>query len=334
MKWSSPAGPPLPFAWCAAAAVKAHTAHLCCCQDDLGGAPCVCIRLQALHFACLAQVAESFPWTAGRSVLAHTSAVHTSVLGMRGLASAAGAAVCSVSVEESPDGCGWVRPLSRTCPAAAPSATGAPSPTDAAIPATAAAPEPQLGAALDSEVCHATCAGASCLGQAVGGGSSQDSGPFSLLVLPAECNLTGDRWASLPYLVRHVQSHGLGCPPHVRPSHGDGGGAGPPDGPLPRTAVGPRSSEGAGAVVPREGVPSGTTAWAAQALADGCSEAGRSGGGGRWLVLLDAAKACSTAPPDFATTPAGERSAGQACGAAIRTLGHSARPYRARRAPT
>ncbi|EFJ48731.1 hypothetical protein VOLCADRAFT_40621, partial [Volvox carteri f. nagariensis] len=148
--------------------------------------------------AALKMVAECFPWSAGASCLAHPAAVHNSVLGMRGPALAAGAAVQLVPVV---------------------------SPLGPLITADGGASDGLRGGG--------------------GGGTAAaagPSGPRHLLALPVECNFTGDR--------QHLADA-------VRNDAGGGGAA----------ASGRESR-------------------------------------GRWLVLLDAAKACATAPPDLSVVPA------------------------------
>ncbi|KXZ48630.1 hypothetical protein GPECTOR_26g533 [Gonium pectorale] len=184
--------------------------------------------------AALKMVAECFPWSPGSSLLAHPPAVHNSVLGMRGPALAAGAAVQLVTLgaqkaaeppiaaaEEEEGRCAWAGD----------------GPSDV-----------RGGSQVISRLGPPFRAGADFDG--AGGRGDADGGvPHHLLVLPAECNFTGDR-EPLGEVVQHVRQHGI---PLLRQDAASGGAA---------------------------------------------------AAAGRWLVLLDAAKACATAPPDLSAVPA------------------------------
>ena len=147
--------------------------------------------------AALRAAAEAFPFSAGRSAFAHIASAHTSVLGMRASAAAAGATCHCLSLEALLD-----------------AAVAA----DAAVGLPSTFPLPAGDDAPSSYVDH-------------------------LIVLPAECNLTGDRL---------------------------------PIGPL-FDALSTSAPAACGAPIPR---------------------------GGRWWLLLDAAKAASTTPLDLHRTGA------------------------------
>ncbi|GIL77285.1 hypothetical protein Vretifemale_6749, partial [Volvox reticuliferus] len=196
--------------------------------------------------AALKMVAECFPWRAGASRLAHPVAVHNSVLGMRGPALAAGAAVQLVHIGGPTEASG-IGTAGRHGVTTAPS--GAVEDAEGTPPQLAPSYVRALGAPM-------TAAGAADGARAVGAGVAAGSPTWHLLALPAECNFTGDREA-LVDIVRHVQRYGIA------------------------------------------GVASSSKEAEATAEDDGCGD-----GPGRWLVLLDAAKACATAPPDLSTVPA------------------------------
>ncbi|GFR41888.1 hypothetical protein Agub_g2672, partial [Astrephomene gubernaculifera] len=299
----------------------------------------------------LRMVAECFPWTPGCSLLAHPPAVHNSVLGMRGPALAAGAAVQLVQLGREAGG-----GLDRAMAAAAgevveAKAVMAEAEAEAvegsvkSVGATAAAAMVTLpygqtpnrvvaigspynvassaasgcGSRGSSTYCSATAAsvgrsdgsgGSSTKGVVNSGGGDGEGGEpppppppcpappapcYHLLALPVECNFTGDRY-ELGDVVRHVQQYGIDSATGAA---------------MPYTAVpAAASSVPAGAV----GCSGDEDDANADAVSDGCAatqDIGSRGGGGggcrtngRWLVLLDAAKACATAPPDLSTTPA------------------------------
>jgi molybdenum cofactor sulfurtransferase len=197
------------------------------------------------------QVAEAFPWSAGASVFAHPAAVHNSVLGVRGPAAAAGAAVRLVDTQQ--------------LAAAAGEAAGA----AAAHGAYGSAGQEAVAAAGGTGDTVAAAAGAGCC--------------YSLLALPAECNFTGDRHpGDLGALVTHVQRHGIAG------LEAAGGGS------SSSSSSSSTCSSSSASEAPSSAGSANTSA----------SAGGSAGGGGQWLVLLDAAKACSTHPPDLSAVPA------------------------------
>ncbi|KAG2491424.1 hypothetical protein HYH03_010212 [Edaphochlamys debaryana] len=215
-------------------------------------------------------VAEAFPWTPGASTLAHPPAVHNSVLGMRGPALAAGAAVQLVHLAHAAAAAGEAAAagLERGAGAAADGVADGQRCCGDPTRAVAQGP-PMVSPAYEAAAAAATATVTRNAGAAGGGGpTAHASGPgpedgvpydvpYHLLALPAECNFTGDR-EPLAHVVRHVHQHGLK---------------------YDSTSAAATSSAG-----DAEGI--------------------RSGGAGQWLVLLDAAKACSTAPPDLSAVPA------------------------------
>lgn len=168
----------------------------------------------------------------------HPAAVHNSMLGMRGIALAAGAAVQLVQLNvAATEAMAHVNSVDRPPPPSRVVAVNAP-----------------MAAAADRAIV--------CGGSSASGVECVDS-IWNLLALPVECNFTGDR-EPLADVIRHVKAYGI---------------------------IG-MSADAAARPVPHDD-PDGR---------EGGN--GRDSGGGRWLVLLDAAKACATKPPNLSVIPA------------------------------
>lgn len=225
--------------------------------------------------AALQLVASAFPWRPG-SVFGYTLQNHTSVVGMRGPAAAAGARVCVVTATQQGTAPGAVErfAFARVCFVARCNTNkyimsgdriagewqlkccGAFGPSEGALEDGAPPQSPPQSAAQPPAAAAAAAAG-----------------PLHLFAMPVECNLTGRRLPAS--LARHVQQFGLPC----GSNDGDAGC-------VPCGACGYVGGGGGGGSRADTGTSSGAAPSADAA--------------GRWLVLLDAAKACGSAPPDLA----------------------------------
>jgi molybdenum cofactor sulfurtransferase len=212
--------------------------------------------------AALKLAAEAFPWQPGGSCFAHTLQNHTSVLGIREVAAAAGAACWGVQLR-----CG-------SC--SRPGCAGCSGQAAAAPPAGAAGPaEAQQEAQQE--------------GRADGDGAGQPA--CCLFALPAECNFSGQRYPL--GLVQQVQQRGLQlAEQHVPLGQGQEAGeqqaaaARPPPGVLLQASTLERLERHEQQQEGQEGRQQ------------------QEGQRRQWYVLLDAAKACSSHPPDLSACPA------------------------------
>lgn len=247
------------------------------------------------------QVAESLDWSAPGSCFAYTLQNHNSVLGIREVALARGAEAQAVRVSE-------------LIPA--PPSKPDRSPTDATDGASAIAPAPGAGLCgqADDGVAFAFepagpvmrrrravgtdgGSGSGAAQSAFGGGRDADGGPGTpavarepvrLFAFPLECNFSGARLHES--LVDHVQRHGpFASPAGHRPSG--------------TTHAGEAAAEGTDGVVPADGGSEQLRPSGAGGKRPAGSDSG-SGSGPRWLVLIDAAKACATSSPDLSHHPA------------------------------
>ncbi len=279
------------------------------------------------------QVASSFPWTPGASLFAHPLAVHNSVLGVRGEALAAGAGVQLVDVgvgvdgrsEESthhheteplgdPHAGGGRKDVAGTAAGAGARCTGKPwrvTAAGSAVWGCGGGSSSGSGVTVGSSVGSSSSAAVQGRGGSAAGGGGAGGGsapPLHLLALPAECNFTGDR-LPLERLVASVRERGvvgaggaavgtcgtaavLGAAAHGQQQRRGRGGAEGAAGPsrMGATDGNVQSQQQQQQEVGEETAPAeeSTSSSAAAHVAHG-----------RWLVLLDAAKACSTHPPDL-----------------------------------